>query len=194
MRLIKCKGCGQIISASGEQAYCDACRRKAKQATVIRERICRACGVHFDGAPRAWYCPECRKERRRAADRLSKRRQAAGTTRKLGSTDLCVRCGAEYTVEGGKQRYCPSCAKDAIAEAIRPAKRIYMAGRKVDAAASKDARRTNRRVCVVCGSTFTRDQPTSVCSPECAAIRKREWQRRADEKRQPRKRKKEETP
>lgn len=57
-----------------------------------------------------------------------------------------------------------------------------------------DARRTNRRVCVVCGSTFTSDQPTSVCSPECAAIRKREWQRRADAKCQPRKRKKEETP
>lgn len=194
MRLIKCKGCGQIVRASGEQSYCDTCRREAKRQTVIRERICQSCGATFDGGPRAWYCPDCRRDRRREADRQAKQRKAAGQTRTIGSTDICVRCGAEYTVEGSNQRYCPGCATAAVNEAERQHKRIYMTDRKAEAFASKMERRTDRRVCVVCGKPFTSSDPWAVCSPECNAIRRQEWQRRADAKRHPRKRKKEETP
>lgn len=73
---------------------------------AIYDRICRTCGVSFPGGPRAWYCPDCRLERRRISDR---KRKKEGTIRPLGSKDICQNCGAEYTVESGLQKYCPTC-------------------------------------------------------------------------------------
>lgn len=87
--------------------------------TTLRDRICRECGRRFEGGPRAWYCPECRCERDKAQNRAYKARRRIGMTRPLGSVDHCTVCGAAYTVTGPNQRYCPTCAPDAIAAVDR---------------------------------------------------------------------------
>ena len=75
---------------------------------AMYKRICRECGISFEGGPRAWYCPECRYYRRKELN--LKRRKSGGTRRKLGSSDVCERCGAVYIVRSGLQRFCPKCA------------------------------------------------------------------------------------
>ena len=85
----------------------------------IRGRVCRQCAKSFRGGPRAWYCPDCRLERQRMHDREAKERKKKGLARKLGSIDICERCGKEYTVTAGLQKYCPDCAPEAIAEKDR---------------------------------------------------------------------------
>lgn len=82
----------------------------------LRGRVCRHCAKSFRGGPRAWYCPDCRIERRRMHDRMAQERKKRGMVREIGSTDICERCGKEYTVTGGLQKYCPDCAPIAIAE------------------------------------------------------------------------------
>ena len=74
---------------------------------AIYKRVCRECGREFEGGPRAWYCPECRYYR--ARERAAKYRKNH-FKRKIGSKDVCERCGKEYTVNSGLQRYCPKCA------------------------------------------------------------------------------------
>ena len=47
------------------------------------------------------------------------------TTRPLGSVDKCERCGKEYTVESGRQKYCPDCQREAVLEWQRDHKAGY---------------------------------------------------------------------
>ncbi|WPB41307.1 hypothetical protein DEGADCKI_02646 [[Clostridium] scindens] len=82
----------------------------------MRTRICRECGKAFSGGPRAWYCPECRSIRERERRR---KYNTCGYVRKLGGTDICKRCGKEYIVRSGTQRYCEECSKIAIMEIDR---------------------------------------------------------------------------
>ena len=191
MRLIKCKRCSETVEASGTQAYCDTCRKLILQASTVRPRLCRDCGKAFDGYPRSYYCPDCQAERKRASTRASKAATRAGTTRKLGSTDLCVSCGAEYTVNSARQRYCPDCAKSIVPATVNRQKRAYSAAHRDDYQSNKSALRQGRKVCVVCGKTFDGRPVTVTCSDECRKIRRRELQRAAD---QIRKTKKETTP
>ncbi len=76
---------------------------------IYNNRICKSCGIQFSGGPRAWYCPNCREERKRTASRESKKREARGLTRKIGSTDICENCGKSYIVNSGLQKYCDDC-------------------------------------------------------------------------------------
>ncbi len=73
---------------------------------AMMDRKCLRCPAKFRGGPRAFYCPECRVIRQR--ERAKKYRQN-GYSRSLGSSDNCDRCGAEYNIEGGNQRFCPTC-------------------------------------------------------------------------------------
>ena len=111
------------------------------------------------------------------------RRQKNGTTRKLGSTDICQSCGAPYTVVSGLQRYCPECAKIVVQDNIRNHKREYMWENRAEKGEQKKERRSMRRICVICGKAFDSKTCTNVCSPECKKIRNREFQKRADIKR-----------
>ena len=61
------------------------------------------------GYPASKYCPDCRVEAERERNRKYKRN---GSARKIGSTDLCEKCGKEYIVTSGLQKYCPECAKE----------------------------------------------------------------------------------
>lgn len=74
-------------------------------------KTCSTCKIEFMGGTRAIFCPSCRAERIRQRDREKHQRQRAGTLRKIGSTDLCDKCGRTYTVTGGYQKFCPVCSE-----------------------------------------------------------------------------------
>ena len=157
-----------------------------KGQSTLGDRVCKQCGITFLGGPRAWYCPGCRLERRREMDA---RRHRTGSARHLGDTDKCVVCGADYIVTGGNQRYCPNCAPSAVAEKDRQQSLEWYAENKAEYNPVRNQRRRkNEAVCTVCGKTFHQHGiPVKVCSDECRNIRKKQWQRKADAKRSPRK-------
>lgn len=148
----------------------------------MRPRTCSTCGKTFLGGPRARYCPDCRLERRREQDR---RQKAQGSTRKLGSIQVCERCGAEYTLTNGRQRYCPDCAPDATRESVAPKKREY--ARNYDPGhAKRAALKAGSRLCVICGKPITGDRAktaVNTCSLECDAQRRKLRQYEADVRR-----------
>lgn len=186
MRAKRCKRCGKDFQAAKTWKYlCPDCAAAAKLETVIRPRTCRQCGASFQGGPRAWYCPDCRDERRRARDREYKR--IGKPARPIGSTDLCARCGREYTVNGGRQMYCPDCAKTAVREKERLRKITYWEENRGKYAAQKKESAKGNKVCVVCGKPFSGRGPSVTCSEECARAHKSAQQLAADIKRGKRK-------
>lgn len=112
--LRQCLTCGAEFDGRPDSTLCPQCAAKSKDSAVIRQRTCRACGATFLGGPRAWYCSSWRRVRQAETDRRHKARVKAGLTRRLGSTDKCQRCGKEYIVSGGMQKYCPDCAEEAV--------------------------------------------------------------------------------
>ena len=183
MRLRQCRICGETFETDKtDSTLCPACLAKEKKST-IRDRVCRQCGVTFPGGPRAWYCPNCRQQRYRESKAKYQKR---GPERPIGSTDKCSIFGKEYIVNAGRQRYCPDCAPAAIRENDRAASRQYALennGRK------QELRAANLKICVVCGEPFASSTPTVTCSQKCAAIHKKEIQKKHDAKRSPRKEK-----
>ena len=166
MRLHRCKECGINFETTKVDAHlCPDCAKKSKASTHSRPRTCRTCGAVFMGGPRAWFCPECRHERKLQQSRDHKKR--GGPARQLGSIDLCVRCGAEYVVCSGLQKYCPVCADIAVKEVTAPKKREYMAARAEEYNRTRKKKRKDRKVCVVCGKPFSPGTATVTCSEEC---------------------------
>lgn len=163
-----CVQCGAQFEGEKEQRMCPACRAAAQAATVMLPRVCKNCGVTFIGGPRSSYCPNCRAERQKARAREYNQRQRAGKTRKLGSTDYCVRCGQPYVVTGGLQRYCPKCAPDAVQEVVNAHKREYAAER-IDVTQARKSELTAQHevVCAYCGKPFHQVSHEMYCSPEC---------------------------
>lgn len=167
MRLKRCNRCGKEFLAKKEWNYlCPECAMTVKRESVVRIRTCKQCGVEFSGGPRAWYCPECRKEHKRIQDREYKR--AGKTSRPIGSTDLCKRCGAPYTVNSGNQMYCPDCREAAIRETVRSHKVEYSRNHQAETHARRAERCRESKVCVVCGKTFGGRGQTITCSDDCA--------------------------
>ena len=144
--------------------------------------MCAQCGAAFQGGPSARWCPACRLERRRARDREYKRR---GPARKLGSVQICERCGGEYILDAGLQRYCPGCAEEAVRENRLPKKRIAQRAYDPDHA-KRNANKVGIRLCVICGAPILGDRaqlPVVTCSEGCNRIRKQRLQAEADGKR-----------
>lgn len=187
MRSVKCRKCGAIIQANGEKCFCPKCYAEVKATSTLATRVCRECGKTFTGGPHAWYCPDCRAERRRLQSRESQRRTARGKTRKLGSTDFCIKCGKEYVVKSGLQKYCPDCAEAAVREIDRAKSIEWVRAHIERISAQKDDRRKNRKVCRVCGKGFYSGTTTVTCSPECANVLKSYYMASADYKRGKRK-------
>lgn len=180
MRQHICKKCGKIyLTAKPDSWYCPSCADESRR-NVMCKKTCASCGVEFVGYPRSKYCPQCRTEARREASRRHKRN---GTARPLGSSDLCEKCGKEYTVNSARQRYCPECAEAAVRETVNASKRKYAQDHQQENAARKKELRQNRRVCAVCGRPFTANVPTVTCSPECAKEYRRRKYALADAKR-----------
>lgn len=166
MRRKACKKCGAVFETDKPGAYmCPACAAASRRASVYRERTCADCGATFLGYPKSKRCPTCRAVVNHKRDAAFRRN---GPARKLGSTDICERCGAEYIVEGGLQRYCKSCAPTAIRENVLESKRQYAADNAERFALRKAENRCYNKVCTVCGKVFDADTPTVTCSPECA--------------------------
>lgn len=152
----------------------------------IKYRVCRQCGTSFPGGPRAWYCPSCRKEREKL--RATKYRKA-GFSRHLGDVDICQKCGNEYIIKSGLQKYCENCKDEAMKEIDRKQGLEWYHN---NATIYNPKRYSNRRkiykICIVCGKEFIRDgTPRNTCSDACKKIRIHEHNRRADEKRREKK-------
>lgn len=180
MRQHICKKCGKIyLTDHPDSWYCPECADSSRRS-VYRTKTCATCGVEFVGYPRSKYCPACQAESRRAASRNHKR---SGPARPIGSTDLCQACGKPYTVNSGRQRYCPECARSVVREHVLAAKREYAAAHRDEDNARKQEMRKDRRVCAVCGNPFSAPTSTVTCSPECAAEYKRQRQAQTDVKR-----------
>ena len=171
-----CKECGAAFDAAGGRDLCPDCAERSK-TSVMRERVCRQCGARLWGGPRAWYCPSCRVDRARSAQA---RYRAGVTKRPLGSTDRCTVCGAEYVVQSGRQKYCPSCAAAAVRQIDREQSKTWNAHHKDKAAGQGRA----PRACLVCGAIIPAERGSlSTCSEECAKQLRAYRQAKADYKR-----------
>lgn len=168
MRLIKCKGCGAVIEATGEQCYCDECR-KEKQNTLLRERICKNCGVSFVGYPRSFFCDTCRIEKEKERKRIYNQRAKAGITLKIGSIKPCENCGKDFSINSARQRYCNKCRKEEVKKNISALKIEY---RKEHADEQMERQKENkkfRKICIICGVNFDDPEGTgkTTCSEKC---------------------------
>lgn len=181
MRLKQCKRCGRTFETATPDTYmCPECRDLIRRESVVKERTCKTCGRIFNGGPRALYCPDCRAERQ-------KKQHNKPTRRPLGSTDLCAVCGEPYIVTSGLQKYCPSCAKEAVHAVVRKHKKEYTKKNASRLNAHKYEMRSNGWVCVICGKIFDKDSPTVTCSAECAERLRQVRQAETDLKRGKRK-------
>ena len=166
-----CKRCGkQFEPATSDIYYCDDCRLEIKRESVFKIAICAECGIEFVGGIAAKYCPECRRKKANEASAKCKKNK---DKRKLGSTDYCQRCGAEYTVKSGKQKYCAECAAIVLAEHNREVskKKYHENSLKEKQAEQKRERKRESTVCPACGKPFTPNRANQMyCSAECRKI------------------------
>lgn len=119
-------------------------RKPHPPSALYTERACIDCGTILLMHIKSKRCPQCQTAANLKSDRESKRRQYAGVSRKLGSTDLCQRCGQPYVVKSGLQRYCPACASIAAQENDR-AKSRDLARERLKDPEYRDARNAKRR-------------------------------------------------
>lgn len=153
-----CQSCGKTFPGAGDVHYCEDCAAKTK-SNVIRERLCVDCGISFLGGPRARRCPACRDVARRNQKRYP-------AMRPIGSVDRCERCGSEYTVASGRQKFCPGCRRDALLEWQRDHKDGY--GKDPNVRMQKqEKRKQQEKICKYCLRKFRPDTPTQYCSEYC---------------------------
>lgn len=167
----QCKRCKkQFEPATSDTYYCDDCRIVLKRESVFKSAICAECGKQFIGGIAAKYCPECRRKKANEASAKCKKNK---DKRKLGSTDYCQKCGAEYTVKSGKQKYCAECAGIALAEHNREVsqQRYHENNLKEKQAEQKRELKRESTVCPACGKPFTPNRANQMyCSAECRKI------------------------
>lgn len=162
-----CKYCGNTYEGDPGSSACPECVAKNKK-TTIRERTCSVCGAKFMAGPSSKFCPSCLAIRKREQ---AERRKRTGTARPLGSTDKCLVCGQEYIVTGGKQKYCPECAEQAIRENDRKKSREWNAVNTTPEQRKATRKAASAEIpCAVCGKLFVPTDPSVTCSPECRKI------------------------
>lgn len=176
--LTVCLDCGRQFFGNADKQRCPECT-ELRRKNVVRERICQDCGKNFMGGPRARRCPACREI---AKKETWKRYHRNGARRTLGSIDKCARCGKEYVVKSGRQKYCPECAAQAVIELQREYKTDY--NRASGFYASRAERHSNfKKICSYCGRLFETDSSSPVCSDYCREQQKKLRQAKADLKR-----------
>lgn len=179
-----CRRCGKPFAPETvNQTMCPECRLEARRASYRRERTCQDCGQTFLGVPCQRRCPRCQAAADAEHNRAHKR---TGPRRPLGSIDICERCGKEYVVQSGAQRYCAACGPIARAENERTKKRREKAEER--AAGIPTFHAPIVTVCAVCGRPFhAKRYRATTCSPECKRELDRRQQKAADAKRRPKK-------
>lgn len=166
-----CQSCGRPFYGSGDAHYCEECAAKIK-SDVLRDRICMDCGTSFIGGPRARRCPKCR-------DLAKRNKKKKPTSRPLGSTDTCKRCGAGYTVMSGRQMYCPNCQKEALLEWQRNHKTGY--NQKKEVREKKQMiRKQQEMICPYCLMKFRSETSSPYCSDYCRKEQAKYYQCEAD--------------
>lgn len=154
---------------------------------------CSDCGREYTGHIKTIRCPECQAEADRRHNAEYRQRKMAGQAREIGSTAICERCGAAYTVESGLQRYCKACAPAAIKEQRNQASREWNQAAYADPA-KRDGKNEARRAvplprtCTVCGKTFYSTGEPLYCSEDCRQKARKEYQTRYDQERREKRR------
>lgn len=163
----KCIICGKNFTPLAQDPSavnkCPECAAKARRDSVIQLRTCIKCGRVFEGFPNSKYCNSCAYE---AQLETKKRHQSNPNTRKIGDTDKCERCGKEYVIKGGRQRYCPECQRQATLETQRERKKLRRLQDQRNEH-SKAVRKKRQKVCIYCGKVFNSSSPSPCCSDEC---------------------------
>ena len=164
----KCAECGQIytpvVKDPSLSYLCPTCASKRRDNAVYQDKICEKCGKPFVGFPSSKYCDRCVCYAK--ADAKKRYQTNKDNRRPLGTIDTCQRCGKEYVVKGGLQKYCPDCAKQANLEKQRERKKSQRE-RKKRAEAKKLASQNRIKVCVYCGKEFNNSVSGNLCSEEC---------------------------
>lgn len=194
----RCKICSVPLPAGRRSYCCASCahvgaklaqrvqhKKPRPVSPVYSVRPCMDCGKILRMHIKSKRCPECQRAANRANNLRHLHNVRSGSTRRLGSTDLCERCGNPYVVNSGVQRYCPVCAPQATRDNDRAASRALAAEKLKDAsfrAARNEARRSNYqntpRICVVCGAEYLPHAPRQkTCSDACARANKAAWYR-----------------
>ena len=139
--------------------------------SIYPNRICKTCGVTFEGGPRAWYCPTCREERQKAATKAYRQRAKNGTSRAIGSEDVCQSCGSRYIVAAGLQKYCSNCQKQQMLELDRhQGLTYYHANKDVINPIRNAKRRNSEKFCIWCGERFYTHTKRITCSAICSRL------------------------
>ena len=166
-----CKGCGQKFETGGQNRYCDQCSRKSavESSRKFRDCICESCGAKFIGRMNSKFCPACKSERKKKQKAATYQRMKTGTVRSVGSIDICERCGKEYVVAGGVQKFCPECGKERAREIMKLASAEHYLAHKGEIIERVMENRKNSAVCKWCGKPFTsKRNDFNTCSIECA--------------------------
>jgi hypothetical protein len=89
--------------------------------------------------------------------------------RNIGSTDICERCGKDYIVAGGLQRFCPDCASAHAAEYDRVTSiEYYHANKERINPIRNERRRIGYIKCRVCNKLFDpKGTRRKECSQKC---------------------------
>ena len=160
----KCPECGTEFFGTTGSVLCPACQKSKIVSSTIRERTCIICGRTFDGGPRAKRCPECRILVRK--ENAAKYRKS-GPMRPLGSIDYCKRCGKEYVVRTGRQKYCSyKCAQISVKEWQSEHKKTKYNPEKAKKQHT-ESRSKKIKICRYCGKSFWDGTSSNVCSDYC---------------------------
>lgn len=158
-----CQSCRKKFWSPYGYYYCPECARRKKSDAVIRIRVCQDCGVEFFGGPRARRCPACAYEAKKETNKQYKKN---GAQRAIGSIDKCEKCGKDYVVASGRQKYCKECSREALLEWQRPRKREYNKATN-QKEKKKERRREAKKICAYCGREFSANTATTLCSDYC---------------------------
>ena len=179
-----CIMCGKPLP-KGRSVYCsDLCRsrherERAKEGKNRKKggayiwRTCTDCGTIFYGNIKSFRCPNCQYDANLKHAAEHRKRNRAGTTRPLGSTDLCAWCGKPYIVKSGRQKYCPACREIATKDAIQKhAVENYNAKIKNNREKRDEINKRKRWVpteifCKNCGNSFIPKHGRQFCSDKC---------------------------
>lgn len=152
------------FSAQPVRYYVQPVKKSKIVSSTIRERTCIICGRTFDGGPRAKRCPECRILVRK--ENAAKYRKS-GPMRPLGSIDYCKRCGKEYVVRTGRQKYCSDkCAQISVKEWQSEHKKTKYNPEKAKKQHT-ESRSKKIKICRYCGKSFWDGTSSNVCSYYC---------------------------
>lgn len=154
----RCEICGDPLPKFKRRYCSDACAMEAERRIyrmadkdkptrrLYVPRVCMDCGVAYVGHIRTKRCPECQDAANKRARRAHNQRKRAGKARPLGSTDLCEVCGGQYTVMSGLQKFCPTCASEAIRKADNAASRAWNASHYYGDDATANRQRNDKRI------------------------------------------------